>query len=134
MGRNLSFVECLHSKNIFWYFGPSTILHPKQSYKNLWMNKRNGIGNSFKNSTINVKVTPILCKWIICHWKQEEWCIYRAFLLKNNISFPMGSCCLTERNVEIQKHNIFFQQHKWEGLREKSQNVKISRCLLIIDE
>lgn len=62
MGRNLSFVECLHSKNIFWYFGPFTILHAKQSYENLWMNKRNGIGNSFKNSTINVKVTPILCK------------------------------------------------------------------------
>lgn len=65
MERNLSFAECLHSKNIFWYFGLFTILHALQFYKkNLWMNKGNGIGNYFKNSTIKYKSykTTIWCK------------------------------------------------------------------------
>ena len=45
MEKNLSFVECLHSKNIFWYLGLFTILHAIHFYKNLWMSKRNGIEN-----------------------------------------------------------------------------------------
>lgn len=46
MEKNLlPFVECLYSKNIFWYVEFFTVLHAIWSYKNLWMKKGTGIGN-----------------------------------------------------------------------------------------
>ena len=61
MERSLSFVECLHSKNIFWYFGLLTILHAIQLKKNLWMNKENGIQVYFKNNIIKYNLKTTIC-------------------------------------------------------------------------
>lgn len=111
--KNLSFVECLHSKNIVWYFWLFTILHAIESYENLWMNKGNGIGNSFKkNSTVNKKLQDTHMLWInYLQFKRSKVLLYvwdMVFIFKRYISFPVGSWYLTDRNVEIMKHDIFF--------------------------